>query len=81
MTRKYIVKSVSLRRPVHIIYNSLDLLCNILWVLYKVVTCKAISRGQFIQDLIKEMLDKFVLFQQKKVRIGWEATTQNDGQS
>lgn len=81
MARKYSVKSASRRWPVQVFYNILDLAAINAWVLYKAVTGKSISRRQFIQDLVEELREKFVLPRQQKVsKRECEAINENDGQ-
>ena len=55
MARKYIVRTMTRRWPVHSFQNTLDLAAINAWVLYKEINSIKISRRQFLQNLAEEL--------------------------
>ena len=55
MARKYTVRTMMRRWPVHSFQNTLDLAAINAWVLYKEINSIKISRRQFLQNLAEEL--------------------------
>ncbi|KAJ8878178.1 hypothetical protein PR048_022645 [Dryococelus australis] len=58
--RKYTVRAMSHRWPIHVFYNILDLACINAHTLYKDVTKEKILRRDFILSLAKELARPYV---------------------
>ena len=60
MARKYTVRTMTTRWPVHSFQNTLDLAAIKAWVLYKEINSIKIPRRQFLQNLAEELGMPFV---------------------
>ena len=60
MARKYTVRTMTRRWPVHSFQNTLDLAAINAWVLYKEINSIKTSRRQFLQNLAEELGMAFV---------------------
>ena len=83
MARKYTVRTMTRRWPVHSFQNMLDLAAINAWVLYKEINSIKISRRQFLQNLAEELGMSFVkssTFIQQKKQMQVEISTFNTQQ-
>ena len=60
MARKYTVRTMTRRWPVHSFQNTLDLAAINAWILYKEITSIKIPRRRFLQNLAEELEMPFV---------------------
>ena len=57
MARKYSVKAVSRRWPVHVFYNIIDLALTNSWILFQDICKSGINRWKFIQRVVEKLTE------------------------